>query len=32
MYSPFFQLRKPVEQQNAMVNTRQFPAHLVPGT
>jgi hypothetical protein len=31
MYSPFYQLRKPVDQQNAIENVQQFPAHLVPG-
>lgn len=31
MYSPFHQLRKPADQQNALENVSQFPAHLVPG-
>ncbi|VVC33664.1 Mitochondrial carrier domain,Mitochondrial substrate/solute carrier [Cinara cedri] len=31
MYSPFYQLRKPAEQQNGIENVQQFPAHLVPG-
>lgn len=31
MYSPFYQLRKPAEQHNAIENVQQFPAHLVPG-
>jgi len=32
MYSPFHQLKKPVNQQNTLENVSQFPAHLVPGT
>lgn len=31
MYSPFYQLRKPAVQQNAIEDVQQFPAHLVPG-
>lgn len=31
MYSPFYQLKKPADQQNAMKTAQEFPAHLVPG-
>lgn len=31
MYSPFNQLRKPINQQNSIENVSTFPTHLVPG-